>query len=168
MSKKDPLYNSSNPDVVTQDKMSLRKEPLIATDVVLPEYSWTTKGPGEAVRIKRAYENAPPQIPHSTEGLLPITKDNNSCMGCHMPNVASSVGSTPIPKSHFFDFRRNKDDNGKLDGTRFVCTTCHVPQANAKPLVKNNFHPVFRDPKLINSSNLIKVISEGVNLKASK
>ncbi|PAF50800.1 hypothetical protein BKH43_04080 [Helicobacter sp. 13S00401-1] len=151
--------------MVTQDKMSLRKEPLIATDVVLPEYTWTKKGPGEATRIKRAYENAPPQIPHSLDGLLPITKDNNSCMGCHMPDVAKSVGATPMPKSHFFDFRNNKDDHGKLDGSRFVCTTCHVPQAQTKPLVKNNFHPIFRNPKLINSSDLIKVISEGVNLK---
>ncbi|RUM72282.1 MAG: nitrate reductase cytochrome c-type subunit; periplasmic nitrate reductase electron transfer subunit, partial [Sulfurovum sp.] len=53
----------------------------------------------------RAYVNAPPMIPHSVEGLLPITKNNNQCLGCHMPDVAPSVGATPIPPTHFIDYR---------------------------------------------------------------
>jgi len=119
-------------------------------------------------------------IPHSVEGLLPITKNNNACLGCHMPNVAKGVGATPIPPSHFVNFRpqtkigkngavvkegkavKNTSDvkvvihkQKKLYQGRYNCSQCHAPQANVKPLVKNNFTPDFKDPKLKKKSNLL-------------
>jgi len=44
-------------------------------------------------------------IPHSVDGLLPITQNNNQCIGCHMPDVAKGMGATPIPVSHFTNYR---------------------------------------------------------------
>ena len=61
--------------------------------------------PGTSTRFERAYVNAPPMIPHSVEGLLPITRDNNQCLGCHMPESAKAMGATPIPVSHFTNYR---------------------------------------------------------------
>ena len=49
-------------------------------------------------KIDRAYQNAPPMIPHDVEGMLNITRDNNACIGCHDAAVAESMGTTPIPK----------------------------------------------------------------------
>jgi cytochrome c-type protein NapB len=47
---------------------------------------------------------------------------------------------TAIPASHYIDNRFAPDRIGKtVVGARLVCTQCHVPQANVKPLVKNTF-----------------------------
>ena len=46
--------------------------------------------------------------------------------------------ATAIPVSHYTDQCNAPGKMGKeLVGARYVCTQCHVPQANAKPLVDN-------------------------------
>jgi len=145
----------------------------------MPQYS--DKAPGTSERMERSFENAPPLIPHSTEGLVPIKKDGNMCLSCHMPAVATAMKSTPIPTSHFTDYRPKvkktggkyvvdakegevyeKDLGDKLSQTRFNCTQCHVSQAKIDPWVQNNFEQVFRDQKLKSSSNLNENIDDGV------
>jgi len=177
---------------ISEEQLSYRNTNLYSEDkTVPPKVEFKAPAPGQAKRFDRSYENAPPLIPHSVEGLLPITRKNNACLGCHMPDAAKGVGATPIPESHFTDFRPKatlKDGKvvkaGKVLGedlkntsdikiakfkklktlnmARFNCSQCHVPQANAKPLVKNNFTPDFKDEKLKHKSNLINVINEGV------
>jgi len=174
---------------ISDTELSLRKMDVFDENKAKPvDAKFDAAAPGQAKRFDRSYMNAPPLIPHSVEGLLPITKNNNQCLGCHMPNVAKSMGATPIPKSHFTDFRPKTElaKDGKIvkDGkevvntsdvklakfktlkdlskARFNCSQCHVPQANVKPLVKNNFKPEFKDEKLKKHSNLIDVINEGV------
>lgn len=132
-------------------------------DIFLPEVNYTAPAPGEAKVFDRSYENSPPVIPHSLDGLVPITKSNNMCVTCHMPEVAKDMGATPVPASHMFNFRDGKSDNGKLDDSRFYCTQCHVPQSNAPEIVKNQFKPVFRDKNSTKRSNLLEVINEGIN-----
>ncbi len=175
-------------DEVTEESLGLRKTDLYSEDKVTPPpVKYTDAAPGTAKKFDRSYENAPPLIPHSVEGLLPITKDNNQCLGCHMPDVAPSVGATPIPPSHFTNFRpmtqldkeghiikegvaiENTSDikivarqEKKLYQGRFNCSQCHVPQANVKPLVKNTFTPDYRNPDEKHKSNLLDVINEGV------
>ncbi|BDY13632.1 nitrate reductase cytochrome c-type subunit [Hydrogenimonas cancrithermarum] len=148
--------------IVTEEELGLRKENLYTEKGVAPVKKVdVTAAPGTAKRFERSYENAPPLIPHSVDGLLPITRNNNACLGCHMPEVASSVGATPIPPTHFMDFRTQK----KLDHLaqqRFNCSQCHVPQANVKPLVKNTFQPDYRNPNEKKRSNLIDTLNEGV------
>ncbi len=174
--------------VFTPEDLSLRKTDINDENKAKPiDAKYNAAAPGAAKPFERSYENAPPLIPHSVEGLVPITIKNNACLGCHMPDVAKSVGATPIPESHFTDFRpKTEVKNGKIvkDGkavknasditiakfkklkklnpARYNCTQCHVPQANVKPLVKNNFKPEFTDEKLKHKSDLIKVITEGV------
>jgi len=176
---------------ISEESLGLRKTDLYSESKVKPaEGKFDAKAPGAAQKFERSYVNAPPLIPHSVEGLVPITKKNNACLGCHMPNVAKGVGATPIPPSHFVDFRpttkidkkgdivkdgkiiKNTTDikvvevkQKKLYQGRYNCTQCHVPQANIKPLVKNTFKPDFQDPKLKEKSNLLDVINEGVDVK---
>jgi len=176
---------------ISEESLGLRKTDLYSESKVEPsKVKYSAKAPGAAQTYERSYVNAPPLIPHSVDGLLPITKNKNACLGCHMPKVAKSVGATPIPPSHFVDFRpttkidkkgdivkdgkviKNTTDikvverkEKKLYEGRYNCSQCHVPQANVKPLVKNNFTPDFKDPKLKKKSNLLDVINEGVDVK---
>ena len=174
--------------VITPESLSLRKTNIVDESKAAPvDAKFDAAAPGAAKTIERSYQNAPPLIPHSVEGLLPIKKDSNQCLSCHMPDVAKGVGATPIPVSHFTDFRPKTELKGdkvikdgkaivnttdvtiakykamkKLNPARFNCSQCHVPQANIKPLVKNTFKPEFNDVKLKSSSNLLDVINKGV------
>jgi len=176
---------------ISAESLSLRKAPVHNENAVTPpKVTYTKAAPGTAKTYERSYVNAPPLIPHSVKGLVPITKGNNACLGCHLPSVAKSVHATPIPPSHFVDFRPLKEivKDGKVikDGKivakvnggandvfeeklhklypgRYNCTQCHVPQSNAKPLVKNTFKPDYTSPTLQKKSDLINVINQGVN-----
>ena len=149
---------------------------LLKEDVVPPAVAYHSAAPGTSKKIKRAFQDAPPMIPHSTEGLLPITKNNNACLGCHMPDVASSMGATPIPISHFTNFRPKTEVVGdeimkaghvmkntsseslanvsikvnhkenKLYAGRFNCSQCHAPQATNTLVDDNSFRPVYTAP----------------------
>jgi len=96
------------------------------------QFNQTKPIPGKVKPAPVAFEGAPPMIPHSVEGMLPITKNNNMCLNCHMPQSAKALNVTPIPKTHF--------KNDKLAGSRFNCTLCHVPQANVDPVIQNKFN----------------------------
>jgi len=92
---------------ISEESLGLRKTNLYAekADTAPEATKYTSAAPGTSKRFDRAYENAPPMIPHSVDGLLPITKANNACLGCHMPDVAKSMGATPLPQTHFMDYR---------------------------------------------------------------
>jgi cytochrome c-type protein NapB len=96
-----------NKKVVTEEALGLRKTDLYSeeseTTGVKTDYS--RPAPGSSTKFERAYVNAPPMIPHSVDGLLPIQQNNNQCLGCHMPEVAPAVKATPIPVSHFTNYR---------------------------------------------------------------
>jgi len=143
---------------------------LLQEDVVPPAVAYGSAAPGTSKKIPRAFQDAPPMIPHDTEGMLPITKDNNQCIQCHMPEVAASMGATPIPVSHFTNFRpktKVKGDkilkNGKavkntsseklanvsiqkedkLYAGRYNCSQCHAPQATNMLVDQNEFKPTY-------------------------
>lgn len=153
----------SNDEVVSDTEIGLRSVELEnEVDVNLPEYEFSKTMAGESERIERAYENAPPMIPHDIEGLLPITPDNNACLGCHDPAVAEAVGATALPHSHLFDMQKQVDLAGVMSSARYNCVACHTPQANINPTVANTFSPTFRDENSKGASNLLDVINEGV------
>ena len=172
---------------VPEEELGLRKTTLEDEKIAPPKVEYNAPAPGTAQRFARSYENAPPLIPHSVEGLLPITIKHNACLDCHMPDKAKAVGATPIPPSHFTNYRpetkigkdgaivkegkvvKNTSDIKvvkhtlkKLSMARYNCSQCHVPQANVKPLVKNTFTPEFKDKSLKEKSNLADVIDAGV------
>lgn len=130
--------------------------------VKLKDINYTAETAGMSKRFDRSFENSPPLIPHDLEGMIPITADLNACTNCHLPEFAVDLNSTSVPKTHLVDLRTGKDDNGELETARYDCLACHVPQANAKPLVKNNFKAEFRSKNEKHSSNLIDKLNEGV------
>lgn len=156
---------TKNTPVIDEKQLGLRKDDL-TKPTAPPPVSYTKAPPGQAKRFERSYQNAPPLIPHSVDGLLPITKNNNACLGCHNPQVAKSMGATPLPPTHFIDFGKLPEGKivklNKLDPARWNCVQCHVPQANAKPLVPNTFKPDYRDPEAVKRSKLYKELLEGV------
>lgn len=163
--------------ILDESQLGLRgTNNLLKEDVVPPVVQYHSAAPGTAKKIKRAFQDAPPMIPHSTEGLLPITKNNNACLGCHMPAVAKMMGATPIPVSHFTNFRPETMVKGnkllkngkaikntsseslsnvsikvnkkesKLYAGRYNCSQCHAPQTTSKLVDQNRFKPVYTAP----------------------
>lgn len=146
---------------LSEEEIGLRNVPLKSENVDIKQYSYSTTPAGESKVFDRAYENAPPMIPHDVEGLIDITKDYNACIDCHSQENAPLMNATPVPDSHMYDtFKGKKVDT--IVSNRYNCNLCHTPQANAKPLVGNNFKPEFRDENSKNRSNLLDVINEGV------
>ena len=96
-----------NKKEVSELTLGLRQTDLYSeeaeTEGVQADFS--RPAPGASTKFERAFVNAPPMIPHSVEGLLPITQSNNQCIGCHMPETAKAMGATPIPVSHFTNYR---------------------------------------------------------------
>ncbi len=111
------ILMAANTKTIDDDSIGLRKVELLSEDKAAPsETKYGTSAPMSGYKIERAYQNAPPMIPHDVEGLMEITPDNNACIGCHEAAVAPSMNATPIPKSHYINFRP-KD---KLEGDNFV------------------------------------------------
>ncbi|MDA8186575.1 MAG: nitrate reductase cytochrome c-type subunit [Dehalococcoidales bacterium] len=92
--------------------------------------------PGRANKVDRAYPGAPPVIPHSLNGLA-ITKDSNSCVGCHSTGMEVAPGhvATKIPDSHYVD-PKTATKGSQISGTRYVCLSCHVPQSPDKQILE--------------------------------
>jgi len=150
---------------ISSEELSYRNAPL-TVNYTPPPVEFPKTPPGQSQRFQRAYENAPPMIPHSVEGLLPITKDQNACLSCHDPKVAKSVGAPPVSPTHYIDFfqliKGKVVKLNKLDPARWNCVQCHAPQANAKPLVQNTFQPDYRDPTAKEKTKLHQNVMEGV------
>lgn len=187
-----------NRNTVSEAAMGLRKTDLYSEATTHGDKAdYDRPAPGSSTRFERAYKDAPPMIPHSVEGLLPITKMNNQCIGCHMPEVASAVGSTPIPPTHFTNYRPttvmksgmvlkegqvlgsmlgNTSDivvaDAKLSDTlyqgRFNCTQCHAPQSKMKTSVANTFRPDYGDNEMKSHSSLMDHMNDGIDYEISE
>ncbi len=129
---------------IAPDSMGLSKGSVF--DTPSPQvYQYKGESAGQNKVLPRAYLNAPPQIPHDISNFLPITTESNMCVACH--NRSDLWGKklaqgepTPIPKSHFTDLRNAPGKVADhLIKARFNCNQCHVPQANAQPLIENTF-----------------------------
>ena len=150
--------------VIKESTLGYRKASLYNEKSVNEKnFSYSKAAPGTSRKIQRAFQDAPPMIPHDTEGMLIITKDNNQCLQCHRPDVAEMVGATAIPKSHFLNMRPvNKIvDNKLVKGVdnlknqisvkkitkvyegRYNCVQCHAPQSNAKLVTENKFQAEY-------------------------
>jgi len=145
---------------ISEESLGLRKTTLNDEDVKPNGTKYGSGYTGSGYKIERAFQDAPPMIPHDVTGLIPITINNNQCIGCHMPEEAAmmGMGATPIPESHFTNFRPQssyaiKGENTssetlahisivkekKLVGARFNCTQCHAPQDTGVLAVPNSF-----------------------------
>ena len=89
--------------------------------------------------IERDYVQQPPLIPHKVQGYR-INLKFNKCLTCHSWTNYKEAGATKISQTHFSN--RNEDVMSNVAARRYFCNQCHVPQADAKPLVENDFAPV--------------------------
>ena len=173
---------------VSEESLGLRTTNIYSENTTTADKTMYSKAAaGTSKKIKRAFENAPPMIPHDIEGMLPITIDNNMCKSCHVDSAPYDTSIPAAPASHYTDYRPSTSlaadgkitKEGKsvintsdfktvakpletLSGTRFNCSQCHTPQSNSKMVPKNTFEGEFRSEGLNSKSNLIDTINEGV------
>ncbi len=97
--------------------------------------------PGEGKILPRVYEGAPPIVSHNAGDYLPITRNENLCLDCHMIDGEAEEGlPTPIPASHYTDLRNAPSVVGdEIAGARYNCSACHVAQTETEPLVTSRF-----------------------------
>ena len=89
--------------------------------------------------IPRDYVQQPPLIPHKIEGYK-IDRQSNKCLSCHSWSNYKEAGATKVSPTHFRN--RNGVDLANVSASRYFCTQCHVPQTDARPLVRNEFQSV--------------------------
>lgn len=126
-----------------ENELGLNQDSVFATPIPDPTI-FPGKPPGGNQIEAKSYPDAPPMIPHSVTGLVPITIQSNACVGCH--NNTAMIGKakfpgmpTPMSRAHYTSYRDDKVSDNKPDGARYVCTQCHATQSNAKALVENKF-----------------------------
>jgi len=167
---------------ISEESLGLRKTTLNNEAVAPAKTSYKTGAAGSGYKIERAFQDAPPMIPHDTTGMLPIKIGDNQCIACHAPAVAKDMGATPYPQSHMTNFRPKsyavKGENtsseslahidiqkeNKLVGARYNCSQCHAPQSDTQLPVANNFVPDYtsKDGAHKSSWNGTKLM-EGIN-----
>ncbi len=145
-----------------EEELGLRKVDLYSEKTVKSESTnYSKAAPGESKMYERAFENAPPMIPHDVEGMMEITQESNACLSCHAPEVAEAVKATAVPASHMYDMRKNATLT-EVSQARYVCVSCHAPQSANEPLVKNEFQAEFRKKDGAVKTNLLDTLNEGV------
>jgi cytochrome c-type protein NapB len=124
---------------LTEEQMGLSRT-SVDVDPDPATFEYRQADPYTSGVLPRAYNGAPPQVPHNLDGLIPITRDSNTCLSCHQQ--PDQVGKkkvkgqpTALPASHYTDVKKNALYMG-----RYNCTQCHTPQANVNPLVGNTFN----------------------------
>lgn len=89
--------------------------------------------------IELNYVMQPPLIPHKTRGYR-IDRHSNKCLSCHAWKNAKANNAMKISVTHFQT--RDGQVLSDVSPRRYFCLQCHVPQADASPLVENSFEPV--------------------------
>lgn len=118
---------------LAENVQSLRGGENITTTNVAPK---ALKQQRSQSALPRAYRQQPPLVPHKIDGYQ-VDLKVNQCMGCHDWPRNVDVGAPKISETHYIS--RDGIALDHVARTRWFCTQCHVPQADAKPLVKNDF-----------------------------
>ena len=183
------LFAANTKNVIDDDSIGLRKVDLFSEEKATPdETKYGTAQPMSGYKIERAYQNAPPMIPHDVEGMLDVTPQNNSCIGCHDVSVAESMGATAIPKSHYIDFRPKHKLDGEnfvktidnmknevsikpietISNARFNCNACHAPQSTGELAVENTFEANYTRNDGKNKSTWDEVLTDDLDTLKKK
>ena len=88
------------------------------------------------LRRERAYTMQPPTIPHKIDGYQ-LDKRANRCLFCHNRDRIGETQAIPLSITHYMD--RDGNVRVAISPRRYFCTTCHVVQTEARPLVDNDF-----------------------------
>ena len=129
---------------VPDRELGLRKTAL-GDDRAPEPFAFLGDAPGGNARLPRSYQGAPPRVPHSLDGLLPITREENWCLLCHGSGETGPDSPPQLPESHLIDWRSAPGVvRDEVAGARWVCTSCHVPQTDARALVGSSFNSRVR------------------------
>lgn len=107
-------------------------QPFTESPPADPLPQWTV----DDIRKMRAYPEQPPVIPHSIEGYQ-LSVNANRCLSCHKREFTEGSGAPMISITHYMT--REGQMLADVSPRRYFCTACHVPQADAQPLVGNTF-----------------------------
>ncbi len=133
-----PAYSANNDVKLTDDGgvASLRGHvPLSETN----KSEDMKRFPRDTQPLDRNYVQQPPMIPHTIRHYQ-VNLQANKCLSCHSFKNAGEMGATKISVTHFET--REGSTLSDVSPRRYFCLQCHVPQADAKPLVENGFQPV--------------------------
>ena len=92
--------------------------------------------PDTGERFGRAYRQQPPLVPHKID-TYQIDLKANQCISCHDWPQNTVAGAPKISETHYIG--RDGERLNHVATARWFCTQCHVPQAQAKALVDNDF-----------------------------
>ncbi|MCP5207754.1 MAG: nitrate reductase cytochrome c-type subunit [Hahellaceae bacterium] len=95
--------------------------------------------PRDRATFERDYLHQPPLIPHQVRGYQ-VDLNSNKCLSCHSWTNYKTSGATKVSLTHFDT--RDGQQLSDVSPRRYFCMQCHVPQADAKPLVDNSFKSV--------------------------
>ncbi len=84
----------------------------------------------------RGWQQQPPLIPHNVDNDR-ISVRENTCLRCHSEKNFEAQKAPKVGDSHFLN--RDGERLETISTRRWFCTQCHVPQADAAPLVENTF-----------------------------
>lgn len=133
------LLGAAGETGVPDTKLGLSKTSVF--DAPAPPATETNvSDPGDRPAVPASFPQQPPAIPHGIRDFLPITRGDNECIECHAVDEKVEGEPTPIPPSHYTDFRNapgSRQEN--IVGARYVCVTCHVSPGGNPPLVDNTF-----------------------------
>ncbi|MEC6906104.1 nitrate reductase cytochrome c-type subunit [Photobacterium piscicola] len=90
--------------------------------------------------IDSDYIYQPPLIPHTIRHYE-VSLNANKCLACHSWKNAKEMGATKISVTHYVSPQQGQVLSD-VSPSRYFCLQCHVPQADAKPLVENDFKRV--------------------------
>lgn len=124
--------------VIIDDDLGL--SPVSVFDTPAPAaFEYRAMDPKEAGTLARYWDGAPPQTPHRMDKYLPIRAKGNKCLECHEEpeKIGKKVKGKPTPMSMTHYVKEGGDL--VVASQRFVCNSCHVPQAEVGVLVDNTF-----------------------------
>jgi cytochrome c-type protein NapB len=132
---------TAKPVAIPADDLGLQKGPVLQA-AAPPRLVVNESAPGDAPIPPRAWAGMAPVVPHAVADLLPVTAKENACLGCHAVPAKEKGGPTPIPRSHYVDYRNAPAKvQARVVDARQVCVNCHVEGTKAPPLVRNDFRP---------------------------
>ncbi|WP_298440460.1 nitrate reductase cytochrome c-type subunit [uncultured Ferrimonas sp.] len=95
--------------------------------------------PRDQGKIESEYVYQPPLIPHTIRNYE-VSLNVNKCLSCHSWKNATEMDATKISVTHYQT--REGQVLADVSPRRYFCLQCHVPQAQANPLVENAFQRV--------------------------
>lgn len=119
---------------------AMRGQDVEAADIAPSVKAYPDKSPGGVQElIPRTFTGQPPLVPHAIAKYEPITVEENDCLDCHISDELNGKKMPRMGDSHFLKLDKTGSGKPVVNMARYECTSCHVQQVDAKPLIENDF-----------------------------